>query len=68
MQPSGANGMLMVPPGVKPDPFFWNAANAPLLSSGTAFIQVCIFDSTNQGDTDPNGFVFDYSMKKVVIG
>ena len=43
---------------VKPDPFFWNAANAPLLSKGEAFIQVCIFDSTNTGDTDPNGFAF----------
>ena len=53
---------------VKPDPFFWNAANAPLLSKGQAFIQVCIFDSTNTGDTDPNGFAFDYSMRKVVTG
>ena len=51
---------------VKPDPYFWNAANAPLLSSGTAFVQVCVFDSTNTGDTDPNGFAFDYSMRKVV--
>ena len=38
---------------VKPDPFFWNAANAPLLSAGTAFIQVCVFDSTNTGEMDP---------------
>ena len=51
---------------VKPDPFFWDAANAPALSAGQAFIQVCIFDSTNTGDTDPNGFAFDYSMRKVV--
>ena len=53
---------------VKPDPFFWNAANAPLLSAGTAFVQVCIFDSTNQGEMDPNGFIFDYSMRQVVAG
>jgi hypothetical protein len=51
---------------LKPDPFFWDAANAPLLSAGTAFVQVCIFDSTNQGEMDPNGFAFDYSMRKVV--
>ncbi len=53
---------------VKPDAFFWNADNAPLLSAGTAFVQVCIFDSTNQGEMDPNGFGFDYSMRKVVVG
>ena len=53
---------------VKPDPFFWNAADAPLLSKGEAFIQVCIFDSTNTGEMDPNGFAFDYSMRKVVTG
>lgn len=53
---------------LKPDPYFANAATAPLLSAGTAFVQVCIFDNTNQGDTDPNGFVFDYSMRKVVGG
>ena len=51
---------------VKPDPYFWNAANAPLLSSGQAFVQFCIFDSTNTGEGDPNGFGFDYSMRKVV--
>jgi hypothetical protein len=51
---------------VKPDPYFWNAANAPLLSSGRAFVQFCVFDSHNQGETDPTGFAFDYSMRKVV--
>ena len=50
---------------VKPDPYFWNAANAPLLSSGQAFVQFCIFDSTNTGEGDPNGFGFDYSMRQV---
>jgi hypothetical protein len=53
---------------LKPDAFFWDAANAPLLSGGSAFVQVCIFDSTNRGENDPNGFAFDYSMRKVVIG
>jgi hypothetical protein len=52
---------------LKPDAFFWNAANAPLLSAGTAFVQVCVFDSTNTGEMDPNGFAFDYSMRKVVV-
>ena len=51
---------------VKPDPFFWNAADAPPLSAGTAFVQVCVFDSTNTGEIDTNGFAFDYSMRKVV--
>jgi hypothetical protein len=52
---------------LKPDPYFaFVAPAAPLLSSGTAFVQVCIFDSTNTGETDPNGFGFDYSMRMVV--
>ena len=44
------------------------AASAPLLSAGTAFVQACILDSTNQGENDPNGFGFDHSMRKVVGG
>jgi len=53
---------------VKADPFFALAKpNAPALSRGEAFVQVCIFDSTNTGEMDPNGFVFDYSMRKVVV-
>jgi hypothetical protein len=53
---------------VQPDPFFAMAKpDAPLLSRGRAFVQVCIFDSTNTGEMDPNGFVFDYSMRKVVV-
>jgi len=51
-----------------PDPFFAiGHPDAPLLSDGTALVQVCIFDSTNQGEMDPNGFAFDYSMRKVVV-
>ena len=53
---------------VKPDPYFaFRAPGAPLLSAGTAFVQVCVFDSTNSGEEgDLNGFAFDYSMRKVV--
>jgi hypothetical protein len=51
---------------VKPDPFWKHAKTAPPLHSGRAFVQFCIFDSTNKGDDDPNSFAFDYSIKKVV--
>jgi hypothetical protein len=53
---------------LQPDPYFWNAENAPPLSAGPAFVQFCLFDSTNQGENDPGGFAFDYSMRKVVLG
>jgi hypothetical protein len=52
---------------VKPDAYFWNAEHAPPLGAGRAFVQFCIFDSTNKGEDDPNGFAFDYSMRKVVV-
>jgi hypothetical protein len=52
---------------LKPDPFFFKAATAPALGAGQAFVQVCVFDSTNTGESDPNGFAFDYSMRKVVV-
>jgi hypothetical protein len=53
---------------LQPDPFFaFSHTDAPALSSGKAFVQVCVFDSTNQGETDPNGFAFDYSMRKVAV-
>lgn len=52
---------------VKPDPYWAHADSAPPLTSGQAFIQVCVFDSTNTGEGDPNGFAFNYSMKKVVL-
>ena len=53
---------------LKPDPHFaFNLPNAPLLSAGKAFVQVCVFGSTNTGETDPNGFAFDYSMRKYVV-
>jgi hypothetical protein len=52
---------------VQPDPYWPGAGNSPpALKSGRAFVQFCVFDSTNKGDDDPNGFAFDYSMKKVV--
>jgi hypothetical protein len=52
---------------LKPDPYWANAENnPPALHAGRAFVQFCLFDSTNTGENDPNGFAFDYSMKKVV--
>ena len=51
---------------LQPDPYWAGAAGAPLLSSGIAFVQFCVFDSHNTGETDPTGFAFDYSMRKVV--
>ena len=52
---------------LEPDPFFaLGHPTAPALSGGMAFVQVCIFDSTNQGENDLNGFAFDYSMRKLV--
>jgi hypothetical protein len=53
---------------VKPDPWYWNAADAPALGSGQAFVQFCVFDSTAVGEDDlSQGFAFDYSMRKVVV-
>jgi hypothetical protein len=52
---------------VQPDPYFaYGHPDAPALGDGPAFVQVCIFDSTNTGEGDMNGFAFDYSMRKVV--
>jgi hypothetical protein len=52
-----------------PDAFFALARpDAPALGKGPAFVQVCIFDSTNTGEMDPNGFAFDYSMRPVATG
>jgi hypothetical protein len=53
---------------LRPDPYFaLGHPDAPPLSGGQAFVQVCIFDSTNTGEMDPNGFAFDYSMRTVVV-
>jgi hypothetical protein len=52
---------------LQPDPYFWNAQNAPALSSGQAFVQFCLFDSTATEDNLDHGFAFDYSMRKVVV-
>jgi hypothetical protein len=51
---------------LRPDPYFWNAANAPALHAGEAFVQFCLFDSTSSEDNPEQGFAFDYSMRKVV--
>jgi hypothetical protein len=54
---------------LQPDPYFPYSHPAPQpLHAGTAFVQFCLFDSTNTGEGDENGFAFDYSMKKVVLG
>jgi hypothetical protein len=54
---------------VKPDPYFaMGHPDAPKLSTGPAFVQFCLFDSTAVGESDPSrGFAFDYSMRKVVV-
>lgn len=49
---------------VKPDPFF--NPDAPPLTSGQAFVQFCMFDSTSSEGSE-QGFAFDYSMRKVVV-
>jgi len=51
-----------------PDPYFaFTHPDAPALSDGIAFVQVCIFDSTNSGEEgDLTGFAVDYSMRPVV--
>ena len=53
---------------LKPDPYWANAGNnPPALHAGRAFVQFCLFDSTNSGaDGDLTGFAFNYTMKKVV--
>jgi hypothetical protein len=52
---------------LEPDPYWAQAGNnPPPLKFGPAFVQFCVFDSTNTGDNDPNGFAFNYSMKTVV--
>jgi hypothetical protein len=54
---------------VQPDPYWAGAADAAPLHAGQVFVQFCVFDFTNSGEEgDENGFGFDYSMKKVVLG
>ena len=54
---------------LKPDPYFpYKHPNPAPLHTGTVLVQFCMFDSTNTGEEDPNGFAFNYSMKKVVLG
>ena len=50
---------------LEPDPYFaFGHPDAPPLTSGQAFVQFCLFDSTGNEET---GFAFDYSMRKVVL-
>ncbi len=52
---------------LEPDPYWANAGNnPPALKTGPAFVQFCLFDSTNTGENDPNGFAFNYSMRTVI--
>ncbi len=48
---------------LKPQPGF---VQRQVLLTGPAFVQFCLFDSTNTGENDPNGFAFDYSMRQVI--
>jgi hypothetical protein len=60
------NGIFVL----QPDPYWAKAGdNPPPLKAGRAFVQFCLFDSTNSGeDGDMTGFAFDYSMRKVALG
>lgn len=52
---------------LEPDPYWAKAGdNPPPLKIGPAFVQFCLFDSTNTGENDPNGFAFNYSMRTVI--
>ena len=37
------------------------------LTDGPAFVQFCLFDNTSTDDNFPQGFVFDYSWKPVLV-
>ena len=53
---------------LKPDPYWAEAGNnPPPLKNGAAFVQFCLFDSTNTGESDPNGFALDYAMNTVQL-
>lgn len=52
---------------VMDDPFWAHAGSAPALRTGAAFVQFCLFDSTNSGaDDDLTGFAFKYQMRGVL--
>ena len=56
---------------LKPDDYFTNVVHGgstPPMRAGQAFVQFCLFDSTALGEGSEQGFAFDYSMKKVVLG
>jgi hypothetical protein len=53
---------------LQPDPYWAHAGdNPPPLAAGPAFVQFCLFDSTSSENSE-QGFAFDYSMRKVVVG
>jgi hypothetical protein len=52
---------------LQPDPFWAHAEDAPPLRTGAAFVQFCVFDSTNSGaEDDLTGFGFKYQMRGVL--
>ena len=52
---------------VMDDPFWAHAGSAPALRTGAAFVQFCLFDSTNSGEEgDLTGFAFKYQMRGVL--
>jgi hypothetical protein len=51
---------------VMDDPFWAHAGEAPPLRTEAAFVQFCLFDSTNSGEEgDLTGFAFKYQMRNV---
>ena len=48
------------------DPYWWNSAAAPLLTSGPALVQFCLFDSTSAEGSE-SGFAFAYEMRNVRV-
>jgi hypothetical protein len=51
---------------LKNDPYWWNTAAAPRLTSGPALVQFCLFDSTSSEGSE-SGFTLDYEMKTVRV-
>lgn len=48
------------------DPFWAHSGSAPILHSGPALVQICLFDDATTPDITDGGFVFDYTMQRVL--
>jgi len=48
------------------DPFWANSGSAPLLHSGPALVQICLFDNAADPELNDAGFVFDYTIQRVL--